>query len=66
MQNNFGFTDRSNSLKASVKNMRGSVEKISPKESFEGAHSVLRGSLRAPKRFFKGQIRGCKTEGAQP
>ena len=35
-------------LKATVENPRGSVEKLSPKESVEGADTVLRGSVRAP------------------
>ena len=35
------------SVKAAVKNSRGSVEKLSSKESFEGANTVLRGSVRA-------------------
>ena len=37
------------SLKATVENPRGSVEKLSPKESVEGADTVLRGSVRAPR-----------------
>ena len=36
-----------NSLKAPVTNPRGSVEKLSPKESPQDAHTVLRGA--APK-----------------
>ena len=35
-------------MKATVENPRGSVEKLSPKESVEGADTVLRGSVRAP------------------
>ena len=36
-------------MKAPVENPRGSLEKLSPKENVEGAHTVLRGSVRAPK-----------------
>ena len=32
-------------MKATVENPRGSVEKLSPKESVEGADTVLRGSV---------------------
>ena len=35
-------------FKATVENPRGRVEKLSPKESVEGAYTVLRGSVRAP------------------
>ena len=52
---------RSPSAKVTVENPKGSGEKLSPKESVEGAHTVLRGSVRAPKGFSEG-----KTEGAQP
>ena len=41
-------------MKATVENPRGSVEKLSPKESVKGAHTVLRGSLRAPEGFSGG------------
>ena len=44
-----------NSVKATVENPRGSVEKLSPKESVEGADTVLRGSLRAPEGFSEGK-----------
>ena len=37
------------------------MEKLSPKESVEGANTVLRGSVWAPKRFSEG-----KTEAAKP
>ena len=49
------------SVKATVENPRGSVKKLSPKESVEGADTVLRGSVRAPKEFSEG-----KPKGAQP
>ena len=42
------------SLKATVENPRGSVEKLSPKESVEDADTVLRGSVRAHKGFSEG------------
>ena len=41
-------------MKTTVENPRGSVEKLSPKESVEGADTVLRGSVRAPKGFSEG------------
>ena len=52
------------SLKATVENPRGRVEKLSPKESVEGADTVLRGSVRAPEGFSEGkpkvlQLRVC-------
>ena len=42
-------------MKATVENPRGSVEKLSPKESVKGANTVLRGSVRAPKGFSEGK-----------
>ena len=51
------------SLKATVENLRGSVEKMSPKESVEGAYTVLRGSLRAPKGFAEGKPKASKPRG---
>ena len=42
-------------LKATVENPRGSVEKLSPKESVEGTDTVLRGSVRALKGFSEGK-----------
>ena len=53
-------------LKATVENPGGSVEKLSSKESVEYAHTVLRGSARAPEGFSKGKPEAEKTEGAQP
>ena len=41
-------------------------KKLSPKENVEGASTVLKGSVKAPKGFFRGQTQGCKTERAQP
>ena len=43
------------SVKATVGNPRGSVEKLSPKESVEGAHTVLRDSVRVPEGFSQGK-----------
>ena len=50
-------------LKATVENPRGSVEKLSPKESVEGGDTVLRGSVRAPKGFSKGKPKAAKAMG---
>ena len=47
-------------MKATVENPRGSVEKLSPKESVEGADTVLRGSVRAPKGFSEGKPEAAK------
>ena len=54
------------SLKATVENPRGSVEKLSPKESVEGAHTVLRGSVRAPEGFSEGKPEAAKPRGRSP
>ena len=43
-------------MKATVENPRGSVEKLSPKESVEGADTVLRGSVRAPEENPEGAL----------
>ena len=53
-------------LKATVENPRGSVEKLSPKESVEGADTVLRGSVRAPEGFSKGKPKAAKPRGRSP
>ena len=50
-------------VKASVENPRGSVEKLSPKESVEGSDTVLRGSVRAPEEFSKGKPEAAKQRG---
>jgi len=55
-----------NSLKATVENPRGSVEKLSPKESVEGADTVLRGSVRALKGFSEGKPKAAKPRGRSP
>ena len=50
-------------MKATVDNPRGSVEKLSPKESVEGANTVLRGSVRALKGFSEGKPEAVKPRG---
>ena len=50
-------------MKATVENPRGSVEKLSPKESVEGDDTVLRGSVRAPKGFSEGKPEAAKPRG---
>ena len=42
------------------------MEKLSPEESVEGADTVLRGSLRAPKGFSKGKPEAAKPRGRSP
>ena len=39
------------------------MEKLLPKETFEGAHTVLRGSVRAPKGFSEGKPEAAKLRG---
>ena len=41
-------------LKATVENLRGSVVKLSPKESVEGGDTALRGSVRVLEGFSEG------------
>ena len=53
-------------MKATVDNPRGSVEKLSPKESVEGAHTVLRGSMRAPEGFSEGKPNAAQPRGRSP
>ena len=43
-------------MKTTVENLRGSVEKLSPKENVKGTHTVLRGSVRAPEENTKGSL----------
>ena len=50
-------------MKANVENPRGSVEKLSPKESVEGADTVLRGSVRAPEGFSEDKPEAAKARG---
>ena len=49
-------------MKPTLENLRGSVEKLSPKECVEGAHTVLKVSVRAPEGFsdvfFKENTKG--------
>ena len=49
-----------------VENPRGSVEKLSPKVSVEGADTVLRSSVRAPEGFSKGKSEAAKPRGRCP
>ena len=53
-------------MKATVENPRGSVEKLSLKESVEGANTVLRGSVRATKGFSEGKPEAAKPKGRSP
>ena len=45
---------------------RGSVEKLSPKESVDGGNTALRGSVRTPKVFSKGKTKAVKPRGRSP
>ena len=54
------------SLKATFENPRGSVEKLSPKDSVECAYTVLRGSVKAPKGFSEGKPKAAKPRGHNP
>ena len=56
----------SESVKATVENPRGSVEKLSPKESVEGADTVQRGSVRASRDFLKANKRLQNRGGTAP
>ena len=42
------------------------MEKLSPKESVEGANTVLRGSVRAPVGFSQGKPQAAKPRGRSP
>ena len=53
-------------MKATVEYPRGSVEKLSPKESVEGANTVLRVSVGAPKGFSEGKPKAAKQRGCSP
>ena len=46
--------------------MHCSVEKLSPKESVWGAHTVLRGTVRAPEEFSEGKPKAAKPRGHSP
>ena len=51
-------------MKATFENPSGSVEKLSPKESVKGAHTVLRCSVKAPKANPEAaKPRGCSSQG---
>ena len=53
-------------VKANVENPRGSVEKLAPQESVEGADTVLRGSVRVPEGFSEGKPQAAKLRGRSP
>ena len=57
---------KANILKSTVKNTRGSVEKLSLKESVKGGDAALRDSVRAPKGFSKGKPKAAKPRGRSP
>ena len=42
------------------------MEKLSTKESVEGGNTALRGSVWAPKGFFKGKPKAAKPRGCSP
>ena len=46
-----------------IENLRGSGEKLSPKESVEGGDTALRGSVRAPDRFSEGKPKAARPRG---
>ena len=54
------------SVKATVGNPRGSVEKLSPRESVKGGNTALRGSVRAPEGFSEGKPEAAKPRGRSP
>ena len=54
------------SLKATMENPRGSMEKLSHKECVEGAHNVLRPSVRALEGFSGGKPKAAKPRGHSP
>ena len=55
-------------MKATVENLRGSVEKLSQCAvwSGKGAHTVLGGSVRALKGFSEGKTKAAKPRGPSP
>ena len=54
------------SVKATVENPKGSVEKLSLKESVKGGDTALRGSVRAPVGFSKGIPKAANLRGRRP
>ena len=46
--------------------IRGAVGKTAPKESKDGDHTALRGSVRAPKGFSEGKPEAAKPRGRSP
>ena len=53
-------------MKATVENLRDSVEKLSHKESGEGGDTALRGCVRAPERYYEGKPKAKKPRGRSP
>ena len=53
-------------MKATVENPRGSVVKLSPKESVKGGDTGLKGSVRAPEGFSEGKPEAAKPRGRSP
>ena len=55
-------------MKATVENLRGSLEKLSQCAvwSVKGSHTVLRGSVRAPEEFSEGRPKAAKPRGPRP
>ena len=59
----YSLCDCTVTVKATVDNPRGCVEKLSPKESVEGPYTVLRDSKRVPKVFSEGKPEAAKHRG---
>ena len=53
-------------MKATVENPRGRVEKLSPKESVQGGDTALRGSVRASEGFSEYKPKAAKPRGLRP
>ena len=53
-------------MKATVDNLRGSVETLSPKESVEGANTVLRAIVRTLEGFSEDKPEASKPRGHSP
>ena len=57
---------RGSSVKVTFENLRGNVEKLSPKDSVESADTVLRGSVRALEEISEGKHKAAKPRGRSP
>ena len=53
-------------MRATVENLMGSVEKLSPQGSVKGANTVLRGSVRAPEGLSEGKPETAEPRGQKP